>query len=405
MIRSASLTFSSPTLPDDQAHALGRCVGGNAAARGGGLVILLHHAHAALELLFAGFDQRHRDTGIGERHRDAAAHGAGADDGDALDIARLCALGHAGDLCGLALAEERIALRLRLVRRHQLEESLALLLQSFIERQVDRGTDRVGGGERRFQPAGLLGQGCNRVGEDRAVGLGGRELAVVVAQLAQRALLRQHLAGKGLAAGGRTFDDLLDQAMLERLGGADRIAADDHLDRQFRTDRARQALGAAGAGQQAELDLGQAQLRFLRCNAEVACQRHFEAAAEGGAMNGGNDRLRRVLHRQQHFMQARRLRRLAEFGDVGAGDEGAAAAGQHDRLHFRIGDRALDAFENTAADRGAQRIHRRAVDRDDGDHVMTLELDHFVHETLPGYLFLVCIFDLRREAAALVDLC
>src|ERR1700676_872678 len=90
-------------------------------------------------------------------------------------------------------------------------------------------------------------------------------------------------------------------------------------------------------------------------------------------------------------MQARRLRRLAEFGDVGAGDEGAAGAGQHDRLHFRIGDRALDAIENAAADGRAQRVHRRTVDRDDGDNVMTLEFYDFVHETLPGYGVLRCV--------------
>ena len=95
--------------------------------------------------------------------------------------------------------------------------------------------------------------------------------------------------------------------------------------------------------------------------------------------------LRRVFHLGQHFGQTGRLRRLAEFGDVGAGDEGAAAAGQHDRLHFGIGDGAFDAFENAAADGGAQRVHRGTVNRDDGDDVMTLELDHFVHETLPEY--------------------
>jgi hypothetical protein len=91
----------------------------------------------------------------------------------------------------------------------------------------------------------------------------------------------------------------------------------------------------------------------------------------------------RVLHLDQHLVQTRRLRRLAEFGDVGAGDKGAAGAGQHDRLHFRIGDGALDAIQNAAADGGAQRVHRRTVDRDDGDHVMTLELDHFVHADSP----------------------
>ena len=92
-----------------------------------------------------------------------------------------------------------------------------------------------------------------------------------------------------------------------------------------------------------------------------------------------------VLHLGQHFVEAGRLRRLAEFGDVGAGNEGAAGAGQHDRLDFGIGDGALDAIQDAAANGGAQRVHRGTVDRDNGDHVMTLELDHFVHATLPGY--------------------
>ena len=211
---------------------------------------------------------------------------------------RLCSFGHAGDLGGFALGEEGVALRLGLVARHQLEETFALLLQPFVERQVDRGAHRIGRGERRFQPARLLGQRGDRVGEDRDVGLGGRELGVVVAQLAQRALLRQHLAGKGFAAGGRTFDDFLDQAVLQRFRRADRIAADDHLDREFRTDRARQPLGTAGARQQAELHFGQAEPGFLGRDAIVACQSDFETAAERGAVNGGNDRLRRVLHQR-----------------------------------------------------------------------------------------------------------
>ena len=87
-----------------------------------------------------------------------------------------------------------------------------------------------------------------------------------------------------------------------------------------------------------------------------------------------------------HLGQARRLRRLAEFGDVGAGDEGAAGAGQHDRLHFRIGGGSFDGFKNAAANRRAERVHRRTVDRDNGDHVMTFELDHFTHDTLLAHL-------------------
>jgi len=94
---------------------------------------------------------------------------------------------------------------------------------------------------------------------------------------------------------------------------ADRIAADDHLDREFGTDRARQPLGATRARQQAEFHLGQAKPCVLGCDAEVAGERDLETAAERGAMNGGNDRFRRVLHLAQHFMQARRFWRLAEF--------------------------------------------------------------------------------------------
>ncbi len=93
------------------------------------------------------------------------------------------------------------------------------------------------------------------------------------------------------------------------------------------------------------------------------------------AVNGGNDRLGRIFHRHQHLLQAGRLRRLAELGDIGAGDEGAAAAGQHDRLDAGIGNRFLHAIEDTAAYGGAQGIHGRAVHRDNADIAMTFELE------------------------------
>ena len=188
------------------------------------------------------------------------------------------------------------------------------------------------------------------------------------------------------AAGRRAFDDFLDQAVLERFRRADRIAANDHLDRKLRADRARQTLRATGARQQTELHFGQAEPRFLDRDAIVACQRNFETATERGTMDRSDDRLRRLLHEFENLGETGRLRRLAEFGDVGAGDEGAAAAGQHDGLHFGIGDRGLHAFENATAHRGAQRIDRGTVDRDDGDVVMTFEFYHFAHGTLPESL-------------------
>ncbi len=120
----------------------------------------------------------------------------------------------------------------------------------------------------------------------------------------------------------------------------------------------------------------------------MAGQRNLEAAAERRAVDRGNDRLRRAFHQAQHFGETGRLRRLAEFGDVGAGDEGTAGAGQHDALHLRVIDRALHALEDAAAHRGAERIHGRAVNRDDGNIVMTFELDDFTHRDSPWMLVL-----------------
>src|SRR5260370_8339494 len=102
-------------------------------------------------------------------------------------------------------------------------------------------------------------------------------------------------------------------------------------------------------------------------------------------MNGCSSRFRRVLHLGQRFMQPGRLWRLAELGDVGAGDEGAAGAGQNDRLHLGVGDGALDAIEDAPPDRSAYRVHRMLSDRDDADPAPRLTLDHFAPAPLPPY--------------------
>ena len=118
--------------------------------------------------------------------------------------------------------------------------------------------------------------------------------------------------------------------------GADRVAGDDHPQRLFRADQARQALGPAGAGQQAELDLGQADPRRRRGDPEMAGERHLEAAAQRRAVQRRDDRLRHRLDLGDDLAEARGLRRLAEFGDVGAGEKGAPGAGDDDRLDGRV---------------------------------------------------------------------
>ncbi len=69
----------------DQRHALFDIVHRDAALLGRVLVILADDREAAVERLLLHLDDGHRNAGIGEVHRDAAAHGAGADHAHLLD--------------------------------------------------------------------------------------------------------------------------------------------------------------------------------------------------------------------------------------------------------------------------------------------------------------------------------
>ena len=98
---------------------------------------------------------------------------------------------------------------------------------------------------------------------------------------------------------------------------------------------------------------GRPQLRARHGDAVVRAQRDFQAAAQRRAVDRGDDRLGRVLHLVLHVEQAGALHRAAELGDVGAGDEGAALADQHDGLDGRIGDGLLEALDQPVAHVGA----------------------------------------------------
>ena len=172
------------------------------------------------------------------------------------------------------------------------------------------------------------------------------ELVFAVLHARERALLGQHLAGERDRAGDQiALDDLVHQSGRERVLRGDRIARQDHRQRLLDADEARQALRAARAGDQAELDLRQAEPRACGGDAEMAAHGEFEPAAERRAVHRRDGRLLDVVDQRDHVHQAGRLRRLAELGDVGARDERAARAGEHDRLHARVVARRDEAFE------------------------------------------------------------
>ena len=123
------------------------------------------------------------------------------------------------------------------------------------------------------------------------------------------------------------LDEAVGEAELEGFVGEDRVADEVHLEGLVFADQARQALRAAEAGDDPELDLGLAEDRRARGDAHVAGHRQLAAAAEGEAVDGGDrdDALRAELAEQRvravDQLGARGLVHLRERLDVGAGAE------------------------------------------------------------------------------------
>jgi hypothetical protein len=116
-----------------------------------------------------------------------------------------------------------------------------------------------------------------------------------------------------------------------------------HISSAFRTPATRgRRCVPAGAGQQAELHFGRAELGRRHRHPIMAGERDFEPAAERGAVDRGDHRLRAIFDRVDHHRQPRLLRRLAELGYVGPGEEGLALAGYDQRRDAVVGLRLLD---------------------------------------------------------------
>ena len=186
------------------------------------------------------------------------------------------------------------------------------------------------------------GQAVDQAG----VGAGGLQLVLPVAHAAavrHRAGVLDGGAGIGAVQQG------VHQPGGVRLLGADGGAGDDHGQRLLDPDDARQALRAAGAGQEAELDLGQAHLGAGPGGAGVAAQCQFQPAAQGHAVHGGYDGDRHVLDRGDDLAQVGVLRGVAELGDVSAAAEGAGGAGEDDGLDRGVPAQAVQGGHEALA--------------------------------------------------------
>ena len=114
---------------------------------------------------------------------------------------------------------------------------------------------------------------------------------------------------------------------------------------------------AAGTGQQAKRDLGQAELdaRVIHRDAVVADQRHFPAAAQSGAVEAADHRDAQGLQRAEIVLDA-----------LDAGVHGGGVSGGEAHGGFEVGTRKKRGFgrcQQHAANRRAvlQHLHRQRV--------------------------------------------
>src|SRR5262245_34044994 len=143
--------------------------------------------------------------------------------------------------------------------------------------------------------------------------------------------------------------DVIDEADAERLRGVEAAGRVDQLLGHADADGARQTLGAAHVGDDAELDLRDGEDRALGGEADVAAECQLHARPDAPAPNGRDHRhadpleareafleVREVLADPQHGRGRRALVETPQRGarlDVEAGAEGAARAFENYRAH------------------------------------------------------------------------
>ena len=179
----------------------------------------------------------------------------------------------------------------------------------------------------------------------------------------------------------RVREQPVDKACLHGLGGLQRGGVGDEVDALCQADAARQSLGAAGPGEQAEVHLRQTDLvAALGREAQVARQRQLETAAQAVAGDGRDEHERRVLHlaeglvgqQRQHEARPRRARR--EYSNVGPGaEELLGGAGDHHVAHVAVQPRVIDRAGKFPQKCVVVAVGRGLVQDDDANVAFLLE--------------------------------
>ena len=176
-------------------------------------------------------------------------------------------------------------------------------------------------------------------------------------------------AGKGNRVIGQTVfaDDLVDQPDGMRFCGRNRVADHDHRQGGFRANDARQALGAGGAGDQAQFHFRQTDFGRRNRDPVMTGQGDLAAATESRTVDRRDHRLAAGLQLVQRLAQIGPLHRLAKFGNISTGKKCPSVAADDHRLDLVVRQGCFDPVDQPLANGGAQRIDWWIVCDDDQD--------------------------------------
>src|SRR5205809_2997024 len=173
----------------------------------------------------------------------------------------------------------------------------------------------------------------------------------------------------------RGRNDLVHEADAVRLLRGDRCAGKNQLQRAAFTDQPREALCSAAARNDAQRNLGLAELRVLRGDPERAGHGRLATAAERKAIDRGDHRLAEILDQVENRLAERaRLfcldrRDTGQLVDVGSGDERLVAGPcEDDAAHGCVIPRVRKGRSEVLPGPPVQGVeHLRAIQRDVGD--------------------------------------
>ena len=180
-------------------------------------------------------------------------------------------------------------------------------------------------------------------------------------------------AWRSAAARKSAFDHGIDEAEPRRLGGLHAPARGDEPNGGGEPGETGEALGATRPRNDAQSYFRQSDHRIRRCDAGIAAERELKSAAQRGAGNGGNDGLFARFNGGNDGRQLRVARRLSEFANVGAGDEGLAGADENDGSNRPVTGERPNRCEKSGAHRERAGIDRRIIDDHKGDVRLALD--------------------------------